>query len=126
MASGRESSSEDGFSTGDRAATLSLSSSGYSTPSRRSGTGRKLPSIPAGQIPLNLPSVPSHAVGGSIARPRVDVEAMKRVHRHSPPPLLDGMSWEELEAYKEIHLMFQKRAAIESADAPSCARNPAD
>ena len=40
--------------------------------------------------------------------------APSRSHRHRSPPLFEDMNWADLEAYRKIHIAFQKQRMLES------------
>ena len=55
------------------------------------------------RTPRQLPIPPLRAAlgGGRVGQQR---------HRHTPPPVFDEMTWEELDAYRRVHSEFQRRA----------------
>ena len=78
---------------------------------RRPGTGRKLPIVTEGGVePIQTKL---------FSRQDAEKRSAATGHRHTPPPVFADMTWEELEAYRKIHLEFQRRALEKHAGVAS-------
>ena len=102
--------SENGSSDQDRyelRSEASVSNSlGAQPPQQVDDLASGRPREQAKKTPRLLPTPPPRAsqAGG---------EAGRRGHRHAPPPVLEEMTWEELDAYRRVHREFQRRAMEE-------------